>query len=166
MSQALAFETGREVVILRPFGPYGPRDRPERLIPYVVSRLIAGEPAEVSDGDQLRDYSFVDDHVRALLLAGTRPLSRVAPVYNIGSGEPIRVRALLEAIAAAVGEGAAGRLVFGARPHRRDDPREMYADASLAARELGYTPAISLPEGLSRTVAWYRARREARPVTA
>src|SRR5207249_3228502 len=122
MSQALAFETGREVVILRPFGPYGPGDRPERLIPYVVSRLIVGEAADVSDGDQLRDYSFVDDHIRALLLAATRPLSRVAPVYNIGSGGPIRVRALLEAIAAAVGEGAAGRPGFGARPHRRAEP--------------------------------------------
>src|SRR5262249_15299048 len=69
ISQARGLESGREVVILRPFGPYGAGDRPERLIPYVIARLLAGERAEVTRGDQLRDYSHVDDHVSAMLLA-------------------------------------------------------------------------------------------------
>jgi UDP-glucuronate 4-epimerase len=155
LSQARAFETGRDVVILRPFGPYGPGDRPERLVSYVVQRLLAGEKAEVTAGDQLRDYSYVGDHVNALLLAATRPLPCIAPIYNIGSGRPIRVRALVDAIAAAIGPSAAGRLVL-ARPYRRDDPPEMYADIGAATRDLGYTPAVSLDEGLQRTIDAYR----------
>jgi nucleoside-diphosphate-sugar epimerase len=166
LSQAAAFETGREVVILRPFGPYGPGDRPERLVPYVVRRLLAGETADVTAGDQVRDYSFVGDHVRALLLAATRPLARVAPVYNIGGGRPITVRALLTAIADTVGPHATPLLAFGARPNREHDPPEMYADVTAAERELGYSPSVSLEEGLRRTVAWYRNGAGARGVTA
>ena len=156
-SQSRGFQTGREVVILRPFGPYGPDDRPERLIPSVIQRLVSGQRAPVSAGDQLRDYSYVSDHVRALLLAGSSKLPRPVAVYNVGTGTPITVKALVETVAREVGGDAPGRVDFGARPLGPHEPPEMYADASSIARDLGYTTAVDLRDGLRRTIAAYRA---------
>ena len=152
-SQARGFETGREVVILRPFGPFGPGDRAERLIPYVIQRLVSGQRAAVSGGEQVRDYSYVDNHVSALLLAGARPLPDPVAVYNVGSGRPITVRHLLEAVAREIGDGAIGRIDFGARPLGGHEPPEMYADVSAISRDLGYVPAADLRDGIRHTVS-------------
>jgi nucleoside-diphosphate-sugar epimerase len=157
MSQARGYESGREVVILRPFGPYGPGDRPERLIPYVIGRLLAGERADVSSGVQVRDYSHVDDHVTAMLLAGARPLPSPVAVYNVASGRPITVRALLETIAEEIGGDAPRRLAFGARALGAHEPQEMYADVSAIGRDLGFRARIELRDGLRRTIAAARA---------
>jgi UDP-glucose 4-epimerase len=159
MSQARGFESGREVVILRPFGPFGPGDRPERLIPYVVQRLVDGQRAEVSGGAQLRDYSYVDDHIAALMLAGSCRLPTPVAVYNVGSGRPITVRELVEAIADQVGGDAASRVDFGARPLRSLEPPEMHADITAISRDLGFAPRVELREGLRRTIAAYVAGR-------
>lgn len=157
-SQAQGFQTGREVVILRPFGPYGPEDRPERLIPSIVQRLIAGQRVAVSAGDQLRDYSYVSDHVRALMLAGSCQLPRPVAVYNVGTGKPITVKTLVEMVAREIGGDAPGRVDFGTRPIGQHEPPEMYADTSSIARDLGYAAAVDLREGLRRTIAAYRAQ--------
>src|SRR5262249_24357299 len=150
------FETGRELVVLRPFGPYGPGDRPERLIPYVIGQLVAGERAAVTRGNQLRDYSHVDDHVRAMMLAAIRPLHTPTAIYNVGSGRPIRVKELVEAIARAVGGDALDRVDFGARQVNAQEPLEMYADIAAITRDLGYAPRVDLAEGLRRTIDGYR----------
>lgn len=159
LSTSRARRTGRELVVLRPFGPYGPGDRPERLIPFLVSGLLSGHRVSVTAGEQRRDYSYIDDHVRALLLAATTPLRDTACIYNIGSGTPIAVRALVERIAAAVDGGALARVDFGAVPYRPGDLADMFADTDAARRDLGYEPSVALDEGLARTVAWYRTSR-------
>ena len=154
-----ARRTGRELVIVRPFGPYGPGDRPERLIPFVMSGLLSGQRVAVTAGEQRRDYSFIDDHVRALMLAGSAPLSGTPRICNIGSGGPIAVRTLVERIAAVVDGGALARVDFGAVPYRPGDLTDMFADTTAARRDLGYEPAIALEAGLERTVAWHRTSR-------
>lgn len=158
-SREHARKHGRELVVLRPFGPYGPEDRPERLVPYVIDALLSDRRVKVTAGEQRRDYSYVDDHVAALLAAASVPLADTARAYNIGSGGPIRVRALIEAVVAAVGEPLIDRVEFGAVPYRPDDLTDRYADITAAARDLGYAPAFSLAEGLRRTVSAYRALR-------
>lgn len=154
----LGLESGREVVVLRPFGPYGPADRPERIIPYVIRRLLANRPVEVSAGDQLRDYTYVDDHIAALLLAATRQLSAWPAIYNIGSGTCITLRSLIERIADLIDGESHSLLQFGAREPRIGDVPSMCGDIAAARRDLGYAPCISLDEGLARTVSWYRER--------
>jgi UDP-glucose 4-epimerase len=154
-----ARRTGRELVILRPFGPYGPGDRPERLIPFVISGLVSGQRVAVTAGEQRRDYSFIEDHVRALVLAGTAQLWDSPRIYNIGSGGPITVRTLVERIAAAVDGGALARVDFGAVPYRPGDLADMFAETTAARRDLGYQPAIALDEGLAQTVASHRTSR-------
>jgi nucleoside-diphosphate-sugar epimerase len=159
LSIAHGFERGREVVILRPFGPFGPHDRPERLIPYVVRRLLDGQRAAVTAGQQLRDYSYVNDHVDAMLRAGALPLPRSVAVYNVASGEPVTVRRLLELVAAEIDRDAMGLIDFDARPLAQHEPAEMYADISAIAHDLGFAPRTPLRVGIQRTVAAYRAER-------
>lgn len=158
-SRERACRSGRELVILRPFGPYGPNDRPERLVPHVIDALLNDRPVKVTPGEQRRDYSHVDDHVTALLTAATIPLVETARVYNIGSGGPIRVRTLVEEIASAVGGHSIERVMFGAVPYRPDDLTDRFGDISAAGRDLGYVPSVSLADGLRRTVEAYRAYR-------
>ena len=152
--------TGREVVIVRPFGPYGAGDRPERLIPHVIEGLLGGGRVAVTAGEQRRDFSYVDDHVRALIAAAIVPLAGTR-IYNIGSGHPIRVRQLVEAIADAVDERSRDRIDYGAVPSRVEDQTDRFADIAAARRDLGYQPTVPLAEGLARTVQAARAAREA-----
>lgn len=153
---ALGRETGREVVILRPFGPYGPGDRSNRIVPYVIRRLLNGQDVEVTAGEQLRDYTFIEDQIEAFVLAATSPLAETGRVYNIGSGHRISLKELVTAIARTVSEEAVARVHFGARPYREGEVWEMCASIDRARRELGYEPRTSLSEGLWRTVDWHR----------
>lgn len=154
----LGRESGREVVTLRPFGPYGPADDPRRVVPHVVLSLLRGEDVAVTEGEQLRDYAFVEDQVEAFLLAATRPLASPGEIYNVGSGEVTTLRRLMESVAEAVGDGALRRIRFGALPYRESEMWEMCANIDAARRDLGYVPRTPLAEGLRRTVAWYRER--------
>src|SRR5207244_466570 len=95
--RALAREDRRELVVLRPFGPYGPGDDSDRVIPFTIRRLVAGETVPLSGGEQLRDFAYVDDHVRAFVLAAAAQLPELAAVYNIGSGRPTVLRSVVEA---------------------------------------------------------------------
>ena len=151
-SQRQAQRTGREVVILRPFGPYGPGDRPERLIPFVIRGLLGTERVAVTAGQQRRDFSYVSDHVAAFVAAASVPLAQTGGVYNIGSGCPIRVCDLVLNIARTIGDGAAERIDFGGAASRPDDRADRYADISAAKRDLGFTPAVSLGQGLRLTI--------------
>ncbi len=150
---------GRELIVLRPFGPYGPGDRSERLVPHVIDGLLSGGRIATTSGQQRRDYSHVSDHVRALILAGTGTLADMPAVLNIGSGRPIRVRDLIETIATVIGDGALARVDFGAVPLRPNDLPDMFADTTAARRLLGYAPAVALEGGLARTIAWHRTAR-------
>lgn len=154
----LGRQHGREVVTLRPFGPYGPADNPARVIPHVLTALLAGGDVPLTAGEQVRDFVHVDDCVDAFLAAATLPLSETGRIYNIGSGEGVRIRDLALTLARAVGHGAEERLRFGAQPYREGEVWEAVGDITAAAADLGYRPRVSLEEGLARTLAWYRER--------
>lgn len=154
---ALGRETGREVVIVRPFNPYGPGDRPDRLIPHVVKKLLAGDDVSVTAGEQRRDFLFVSDLIDALVRAAVRPIPSTGGVYNIGSGRETTLREVITLIAGLVGEGALERVRFGALPYPPDEVWHLCADISRARRDLGFEPRVGLEEGLSITVAWYLA---------
>ena len=159
-SQARAQRTGRELVVIRPFGPYGPRDRPERLIPSVIDGLLGGARVAVTAGQQRRDFSYVSDHVAAFVAAATAPLTRTGVAYNVGSGIPISVREVVEKIAGLIGDRAGDRIDYGAVASRPDDRADRYADISAAQRDLAFAPVVSLDEGLRLTIAAARAARQ------
>jgi UDP-glucose 4-epimerase len=150
---------GLETVALRYFNVYGPRQRPDAtyaaVIPLFVRALLQGRRPEVhGDGKQSRDFTYVDDVVRANLAAADAPAASCAGrVFNIAGG---RSWTLLDVLAVLERElGVVADPLF-VEP-RAGDVRRSQADASAAARDLQFQCEISLDHGLHRTVEWLRS---------
>lgn len=156
---------GLPVLVTNCSNNYGPYHFPEKLIPLVIIRALAGEPLPVyGDGSNVRDWLFVEDHARAL----RRVFEDGAPgqTYNIGGNSERRNIEVVRAICAALdarqprsdGRPYADQITFVADRPGHD---QRYAiDASKIGRELGWQPAISFEDGISRTVEWYLARKD------
>jgi len=146
------------VAAARIFSVYGPWEDPRRLVPFVISKLLAGEPCDLTRGEQIRDYSHVEDAAGALWAIAKS--SVVGPV-NVGSSEPVSVAA----VAGRLGEllGRPELLRFGARPSPPGDPRFLVANTERLRNEVGFVPDYDLPSGLAHTVDWWRSQAGAHP---
>jgi UDP-glucose 4-epimerase len=149
---------GVPTVSLRYFNVYGPGQDPTSDYAAVVTRFTAacltgGRPVIYGDGEQARDFTFIDDVVEANVLASRAPDEARGRAFNIGGGaEPTSVNGLLELIAASC--GVAAEPVH--EPDRQGDIRRSEADVALARSVLGYEPKVGIADGLRRTVDWFR----------
>jgi UDP-glucuronate 4-epimerase len=142
--------TGLHCAALRFFTVYGPRQRPEMAITLFTRAVLAGRPITVfGDGSMRRDFTHIEDIVRGVLAALER-----APVgfraYNLGSGAPVDLHALVDGISQA--SGARPAVVHG--PLQLGDVDATFADNARARTELGWQPRIALPDGLKTVVEW------------
>lgn len=143
---------GMPITCLRFFTVYGPRQRPAMAIAKFFRLIRAGEPLPVfGDGSAIRDFTFVEDAVRAVLAAVDRPQG--FQVLNVGSDAPVRLDALIHAIADAAGRPA----ILEHLPLQNGDVPRTHADVSRARAVLAWSPQVSLAEGLSRYAAWVDA---------
>lgn len=133
----------------RIFYPYGPQEDPRRMIPALIGALLAGQAFPATNGNQIRDYVFVEDIAEAFHILLTQ---KAAGIYNIGSGVPITVRYLMQTTEAII--GTHGLIQFGALPYRDWDPRFICADIQKL-RSLGWTSRYTLEEGLRITTRWW-----------
>jgi nucleoside-diphosphate-sugar epimerase len=149
----LAAEQGWTLGWPRVFWVYGPRERPGRLVPSVVSGLLAGQHVSCTHGRQQRDYLYSGDvgqAVAGLTLAGYEG------AVNIASGQALAVRDLVTAIA---DELERPELIdWGALASREDEPARLTGDRRRLATELPNWKPVSLVEGVRRTVDWWRGR--------
>jgi dTDP-glucose 4,6-dehydratase len=158
--QALAFYRtfGMDVIVSRCTNNYGPFQYPEKIVPLFVTNAIDDEPLPLYDeGTQVRDWLFVEDHCRALLLLLRE--GRSGEIYNVGANQDPEVSnaALTRLILGALGKPASLiRPVTGLRPGH--DQR--YAVDCRKLRGLGWTPSVDLEGGLEQTVRWYQERRD------
>jgi UDP-glucose 4-epimerase len=148
---------GLETVRLRFFNVFGPRQRADSPYSGVIARFTAAllqgqRPTIHGDGLQSRDFTYVDNVVEVLLLAACSPVA-VGKVYNIGSSGSMCVLDLLGVLQELL--DSALEPCFG--PARAGDVRNSRADISRARTELGYTPSISVEEGVRRTLEAFRA---------
>jgi UDP-glucose 4-epimerase len=143
-----------DAVTLRYFSVYGPRQRPDMAFRIFCDAILAGHPLEVfGDGGQTRDFTFVDDVVRATRSAGTAP-DVAGGVFNIGGGSRVSLNEALELL-----EEVAGRRLDVTRTiAEQGDVRDTGADISAAREALGYTPAVGFAEGLRAEWDWAAAR--------
>lgn len=154
---------GLETVALRFFNVFGPRQSPQSQYSGVISlftaALLAGRPPTIhGDGEQTRDFTYVDDAVRGVLRACDAPAASGRAV-NVARGDRTSVNALYAALQRAAGVTLPAR---HAEP-RPGDVRHSQADVTLARDLLGFAAAVPVEEGLGRTVAWQRERGEAGP---
>lgn len=144
-------------VSLRYFNVFGPYQRRESqyatVIPIFVDNLLRGVRPEVHwTGKQSRDFTYVDNVVRANLQAATSRSIRPGEVYNIGNGENATILELLAELQRLLGTSLKPRFA----PKRPGDVWKTYADISKARRDFGYRPSVSFAEGLRRSIAWYK----------
>lgn len=149
---------GLPTVSLRYFNVFGPRQDPKSdyaaVIPIFTRCAINGETATVfGDGEQSRDFTYVDNVVEANLLAA-RAETEGSVICNVGTGSRYTLNTLLEML---------GELTGGKVERRYDDPRpgdvkHSQADITRARQELDYDPSVSFEEGLELTLEWYRSQ--------
>jgi dTDP-glucose 4,6-dehydratase len=142
---------------------YGPYHFPEKLIPHIILKALAGEALPVyGDGMNVRDWLYVEDHARALTLVLER--GAVGETYNIGSRNERTNRAVVETICDLLDEQSPSK--FGSRralisfvPDRPGHDRRYAIDPSKIENALGWRPRESFESGLARTVRWYLENR-------
>ena len=154
VAYALYKEHGLQVVILRPFNTYGPRDSFPRVLPELISQLHKGKELILGNIEASRDFNYVEDVARGVLLAASASAA-VGRVINLCSGIETSIRDLAMLVARTVGVNDYRFTVDAARLRRYDVDRFL-GDGALARELLGWEPEVPLQEGIDRTVRWYR----------
>jgi UDP-glucose 4-epimerase len=147
---------------LRLTNTYGPRmrirDARQTFLGIWIRRLLEGQPFEVWDGQQLRDFSFVDDTIEALLLAAACDAAR-GQVFNVGGDRVISLKELADLLVEVNGGGEYQQRAFPA-DRKGIDIGDYYADDRRIRAALGWQPRTPLAEGLAATLAFYRRNLE------
>jgi UDP-glucose 4-epimerase len=140
------------VATLRYFTVYGPHQRPDMAFHRFLKAAYAGQPITVyGDGEQTRDFTHVEDAVRANLLAMTAPIH--AEAINVGGGRRVSLSQVLDLVGRCTGR----RLRIEHAPAQRGDARHTGADGTRAEALLGYRPQVSLEDGLADQATWMAA---------
>jgi UDP-glucose 4-epimerase len=155
--QAFTATYGLETVTIRYFNVFGPRQDPQSqyaaVIPKFVTAMLAGKrPTVFGDGNQSRDFTYIDNVVHGNLLAAEAP-GAVGRTINVACGASYDLLELIAGINRALGTDI--QPIF--EPARAGDVRESLADISLARELLGYEPKVGFEEGLRRTIDYYRS---------
>lgn len=145
---------GLEYVVLRYPNVYGPRQDPHGeagVVAIFTGQMLAEKPVTINgDGEQLRDYVYVEDCARANLMALTT--DRANMIYNLGFGKGTTVNEIFSTLKGITGYGRAAN--HG--PAKLGETRQIYLDATRARQDLGWEPLTNLFEGLEQTVEYFR----------
>jgi UDP-glucose 4-epimerase len=159
--QIFATAYGLETVALRYFNVFGARQDPKSeyaaVIPRFITAALAGQGVTIfGDGEQSRDFCYIDNTVEANLKAGDAPAAKV-------SGQMVNVACAaattLNQVVAMLSEITGKKIPVAYEPARVGDVKHSLADISAARAQLGYRGAVSFQEGLRRTIAWYSEKR-------
>jgi UDP-glucose 4-epimerase len=149
---------GLETVALRYFNIFGPRQDPSSqysgvLAKFIPQMLRGEQPTIFGDGEQSRDFTYIDNAVQANLLACVAPAEQAAgQVFNIATGHRVTLNEMVRLLQGLT--SYSGQPKYGAE--RGGDIKHSLADISKAEARLGYKPAVNFEEGLRWTVEWYR----------
>jgi UDP-glucose 4-epimerase len=155
---------GLETVSLRYFNIFGPRQDPTSqysgVLAKFITQMLANKPCTIfGDGEQSRDFTYIDNAVNGNLLACTAPANRVnGEVFNVATGTRFSLNQTFNILKSII--GYSGNVRY--EEPRAGDVKHSLADVSRSEERLGYKPAVGFEEGLRRTVDWYK--QAARPV--
>jgi len=157
-AETLFFDYWRQhklrIKVVRIFNTYGPRMHPNdgRVVSNFVMQALRGEHITIyGDGHQTRSFCYVDDLIDALIAAMDTPDDFTGPI-NIGNPQEFTMRELAHEVIRLT--GSKSQLVQ--RPLPADDPKQRRPDIGLAQKMLRWTPAVTLPQGLEKTIAYFR----------
>jgi nucleoside-diphosphate-sugar epimerase len=141
--------------VLRPFNTYGRHDNTHFLVERMLVQMLRGDTVKLGDPTPERDLLYVEDHVDAYLTCLNHPRA-LGQSFNFGTGEKITVRAIAEKMAALT--GFKGQILWDTIPRRPLDIHVLYGDSTKAKTVLGWTPKVSLDEGLRLTMEFWRTK--------
>jgi nucleoside-diphosphate-sugar epimerase len=147
---------GLQTLSIRYFNVFGPRQDPTSqyaaAIPAFVTAILAGNPPTIyGDGEQTRDFTYIENVIKANLLAADAPQLR-GEVINVACGEHITVNEIIRVINQSLGKNVKPNYV----PTRPGDIKHSWADINLAKKVIGYTPVVNFADGLQKAIGWYR----------
>ena len=161
-AETLFFDYHRQhnlrIKVARIFNTYGPRMHPQdgRVVSNFIMQALAEEPITIyGDGSQTRSFCFVDDLIEGLIRLMETPDEVTGPM-NIGNPVEMTIKELAEAVIELT--GSSSKLVHKALP--QDDPIQRQPDIGFARSALGWEPQVTLRDGLSKTISYFRALRE------
>ncbi len=138
--------------ILRLYLAYGPKQDENRLIPITIMACLRNKTFNCSSGEQLRDFIYIDDLVKAIFKLIKSNKSK-GQIFNIGSGKPIKVREIIEKIKK-ISKG--GIPLYGKIKFRKDEIKKLYPDIKKIRREINWRPNIPFDKGLQSTIKFYK----------
>lgn len=142
---------GMDVVLLRFFTVYGPRQRPDLAIHKFAQLINAGKPIPVfGDGSTARDYTYVSDTVDGVLACTKKEFG--FGIFNLGESQTVTLSYLIELLEKALGKKA----IIDRKPLQPGDVPVTFADISKAKAKLGYNPQVKIEEGIPLFVEWFR----------
>jgi UDP-glucose 4-epimerase len=147
-----------QVVVVRPFNAFGPYQSGKAIIPELIINCLRGLPIRTTKGEQTREFNFVANLVDGIIAAAEHSELIEGPI-NLAAAEEVAIRDLVRMIAELTQTTSV--IEIGALPYRPTEIWRMYADATRARTILGWTPRVSLRDGLKITVDWFRAHLRA-----
>ena len=136
------------IVVLRLFLVYGPDQNNKRFLPQIIGGCLSDSSFPASAGEQLRDFCYVDDISRGIIMSLKNDDVK-GKVVNLASGKSISIREIVELVRSIIGYG---NPQFGEIPYRVGENMALYADTTKAKKLLNWTPEIEIEEGVRRTI--------------
>ena len=137
--------------IFRPYLIYGPGQDFNRLIPYVIKNCLQNKSFPCSNGNQLRDFIFIDDAIN-LIFKSLKNKRSNGKIFNICSGKPIKVKNLINDICIKIKKG---KPQFGLIKFRKDEIKNFYGDFKKVKKFFNWKPKIYIEKGISKTIKFY-----------
>lgn len=139
-------------VVIRLFLVYGPHQKTDRLIPYLINNCLLNKKYDVSHGTQYRDFCYIDDVIDGIIACMLEDKA-IGEIFNIASGQAIQVKKIISKIQMKIGQGRAN---FGCYKKEYEESMILYADINKAKNLLRWEPKISISDGLDKTINYYK----------
>ncbi len=142
-------------VTVRPFNTYGPRQSARAVIPTIITQALADRPIHLGNLDAVRDFTYVDDTINGFVCAAEADQVE-GRTFNLGTGAEISIGKLVEKIMLKVGAQAKVEVDPQRIRPEKSEVLRLLSDNSLARERLGWSPSVSLDDGLDTTIEWIR----------
>lgn len=146
---------GMDIVLLRFFTVYGPRQRPDLAIYKFTALITKGKPVPFyGDGSSARDYTYIDDALEGVMACTQKEFG--FEIFNIGESQTVTLKRLVELLENALGKKA----ILDTQPAQPGDVPITYADISKAQAKLGYNPKVRIETGIQKFIQWFKQQQQ------
>jgi NAD dependent epimerase/dehydratase len=155
LAESFFLSFGLSVVTMRPFNTFGPRQSARAVIPAIISQSLTGDVVSLGNLHPTRDFNYVENTVAGFIRCAESD-DVAGQTINVGSGEETSIGDIVKKVAAILGKNVQVRQQEARQRPETSEVERLIADNARARKSLGWKPAVSLDEGLRRTIEWIR----------